>query len=72
MKALWVMAGFVSGVAVGGLVMLLFVPRSGEATRGRIKEHIEYAVEQGQQAAEARQRALEDHFKAMKQPPAIA
>ncbi len=69
MKALWMLAGFLSGAAVGGGVMLFFVPRSGEATRGRIKEHIEYALEQGQQAAEARQRELENHFKAAKQPP---
>lgn len=71
MKALWMLAGFLSGAAVGGLVTLLFVPRSGEATRGLIKDHIEYAVEQGQQAAVARQRELEDHFQAMKQPPVV-
>ena len=69
MKAvLWGLTGFVTGAAVAGLVTLLLVPRSGEATRGKIKEHIEYVVEQGQQAAEARQQELGRRFEALKQP----
>lgn len=69
MKAvLWVLAGFLTGAAVAGLVTLFLVPRSGEATRGLIKERIEYVVEQGQQAAEARQRELGHQFEALKQP----
>ena len=68
MKALlWVLAGFLSGAAVAGLVTLFLVPRSGEATRSRIKERIEYVVEQGQQAADARQRELGQRFEALKQ-----
>ncbi|HSJ54079.1 MAG TPA: YtxH domain-containing protein [Anaerolineae bacterium] len=65
---LWVLAGFLAGAAVAGLVTLFLAPRSGEATRGMIKEHIEYAVEQGQQAAEVRQRQLGHEFEALKQP----
>jgi gas vesicle protein len=61
-------AGFLSGAAVGGAVTLFLVPRSGEATRRMIKEHVEYAVEQGQQAAEAQQRELGLRFEALKQP----
>jgi|GEM_PF-1925266 len=68
MKALWVLAGFVTGAAVAGLVTLFLVPRSGEATRDLIKERIEYVVDQGQQAAGVRQRQLEHEFEAMKQP----
>jgi gas vesicle protein len=68
MKAVWVFAGFVTGAAVAGAMTLFFVPRSGQETRSRIKEHIEYAVEQGQQAAETRQRELGHHFEALKQP----
>jgi gas vesicle protein len=69
MKAMWMLAGFLSGAAVGGLVTLFWVPRSGGATRGLIKGHIEYAVEQGRQAAEARQRELGQHFESLKQAP---
>lgn len=69
MKAVWVLAGFLSGAAIGGLVTLFLVPRSGEATRRLITERIEYVVEQGQQAAEARQRELGQHFEALKQTP---
>jgi len=65
---LWLLAGFVTGAAVAGLVTLLLVPRSGEATRGLIKERIEYVVEQGQQAAEVRKRQLGHEFEALKQP----
>jgi len=68
---LWVLAGFLSGASVAGLVTLFLVPRSGEATRGLIKEHIEYVLEQGQQAAEARQRELGQHFEGLKQPQRV-
>ena len=65
---LWLLAGFVTGAAVAGLVTIFLVPRSGEATRDLIKERIEYVVEQGQQAAEARERELGYEFEALKQP----
>ena len=68
MKVVWMLAGFVVGAAAGGLVTLFLVPRSGEATRGQIKDHVEYALQQGQQVAEVRQRELENVFRAMKQP----
>jgi gas vesicle protein len=62
------LAGFLSGAVVGATVTLFLVPRSGEATRSLIKEHVEYVVDQGQQAAEARRRELGHHFEALKEP----
>jgi len=72
MKLLWVVAGLAAGAAVGGAVMLLLAPRSGEQTRNQIKEKVDQIKAEGQHAAETKRLELRAQFEELKQPAAPA
>jgi gas vesicle protein len=60
--------GMLFGVAVGGGLVLLFTPQSGDEVRQRIADRLEAILAEGRQAAEVRRVELQSQFEAMKQP----
>ena len=67
-RFLHVLSGLVIGSVVGAGLGLLFVPRSGAGTRQLIRGRVEAIVEEGRQAAAARQHELTARLENLKQP----
>jgi gas vesicle protein len=67
-KVLRMLAGLLVGVTVGVGLVLLLTPRSGSELRRLMRERVDFVLEEGRQAAEARQRELTAQFEALKQP----
>jgi gas vesicle protein len=51
MRPSYFLIGFGIGVALGGMLMLLLAPQSGEEMRGSLQSRVEAVLEQGRQAA---------------------
>ena len=65
--------GFVSGALIGGIVGLLYAPKSGKETREFLKNKAEYTKEEARVLAEhAKQVALEQARKAKAAAEAVA
>ena len=65
-KTLSFLAGLMVGSVTGGVLALLFAPRSGEEFQGRVKGYAERLIEEGKSAAETRRRELEGQLEAFK------
>jgi gas vesicle protein len=61
-------AGALSGALVGGVVTLLFTPKSGEDLIADAEERWQTAVNEANRAREDKQRELEMEFMMNKQP----
>jgi gas vesicle protein len=67
-KMLRMSAGVLVGVLVGVGLVLLLTPRSGSELRRLMRERVDLILEEGRQAARARQQELTAQFEALKQP----
>jgi gas vesicle protein len=56
------MAGAISGALVGGVVVLLFTPASGDELKQSMVERWNLALEEAQQAMEQRRIELETQY----------
>lgn len=61
-------AGALSGALVGGVVTLLFTPKSGEDLIADAEARWNAAVDEANRAKEEKQRELEMEFQAAKRP----
>lgn len=58
--------GAIWGSAIGAAVIILVAPMSGKQLQKKIKDHINYVIEEGERAAEARRLELEKQFEEMR------
>lgn len=61
------MAGFMSGVLVGGAAVLLLTPESGQQLRADAVDRWEEALEKARQARERTERQMTQEFERMKE-----
>ncbi len=66
-KALSFLNGFVSGALVGGLVMLLFTPDSGEGVRANLKDRLLGLKDEINLAAQQKRVELESELSRLRQ-----
>lgn len=59
--------GFFTGALVGGLIMLLFTPDSGEGIRGSVKEKIHGFKNEIRMAAQEKRMELESELDKLRQ-----
>ena len=68
MKLLRFTGGMVLGALVGGGLVLLLAPRSGERTRLLVQEWLQVVWREGQEAAEAKRMELMAQIEELKSP----
>ena len=56
--------GFVVGAAIGSVAVILLTPKSGSDTRESISSQVNRALEDGKQAAQAREQELWETYRA--------
>ncbi len=61
------LSGFMLGAAVGGGLVLLYTPQSGEETKAALQERIELVRAEAKKAAEAKRQEMMAEFEALKQ-----
>ncbi len=58
--------GMIWGLAIGAILALLWTPKSGQKLRQAIMDYVNYIIEEGRRAGEARRRELEQEFEQMR------
>jgi len=68
MKLVLFFRGMLLGALVGGGLLLLLAPRSGERTRAHVQEWMQSVWREGQVAAEAKRMELMAHIEELQSP----
>ncbi len=68
MKLMRFTGGMLLGALVGGSLVLLLAPRSGERTRSLVQEWLQAVWREGQEAAEAKRMELMAQIEELKSP----
>jgi gas vesicle protein len=64
-------SGVFAGALVGAVAALLLAPSSGEELQKQVRSNVEDLIEQGKQAAAARQKELEQQLASFKKGKAV-
>lgn len=62
MRLMNFLVGFLSGVVLGAVAVLLTTPQSGSDFQAEVKNRFDNIVEEGRRAAATRRAELEDQF----------
>jgi gas vesicle protein len=68
-KLVSLMAGFLTGALVGGVLGLLFAPGSGAELREKFKQEVERLASEIRQASTERRLELESELESLRKPP---
>jgi len=66
-KLLSFLSGLFFGIVTGGVLGLLFAPKSGVETKQGFQDYVKHLVDEGKSAAETRRLELEAQLEAFKQ-----
>ena len=66
MRVMNFIAGFLGGVVIGAIIVLLTTPRSGSELQTEVRARFDGIVEEGRKAAATRRTELEDRLANLK------
>ena len=66
MRVMNFIAGFLGGVVIGAIIVLLTTPQSGSDLQTGVRARFDFIVDEGRKAATARRAELEDRLANLK------